>query len=202
MPNNYKRATGLATIDVVLVTVETEEATPRKFALDTASKIGIESQLETKEAIKLIIKGVLKAQKGKTVTLTGTTITLTDNVFTPELVQILQGGVIKYWSNETHTEKSDVDEGYGIAEYTPPLAGEREQSTFFTLKAYSAIYNAAAQITGYECATYPHCYGDPIAMSSEDDVFRVPEYTINSAPDVGEAPYKLNYVDVLPEVDE
>lgn len=202
MPGNYKRATGLATIDVVLVTVETEETTPRKFALDTASKIAIESQLETQEAIKLIIKGALKAQKGKTVTLTGTAITLTDNVFTPELVQILQGGTILYWGNETHTETSTTDEGYGIAKYTPPVAGRREQSTFFTLKAYSAIYNAAAQITGYECATYPHCYGDPMAMSSEDDVFRVPEYTINSSPDTGEAPYILDYVDELPEIDE
>lgn len=196
-----KRAAAIATIDVNLLVATTEETTPRQFALDTASKISIESQIETQEAIKLIIKGNLKAQKGEQQTLTGTKITLTDNVFTPELVQILQGGEILYWSDAEHEDPpTTTDMGYGIAKYTPPVTGARPEPTYFTLEAYSAIYNAAAQITGYEKATYPHCYGNPITMSSEDNVFRVPEYTINSAPDTGEAPYVLDYVDELPEV--
>ena len=33
----------------------------------------------------------------------------------------------------------------------------------------------------------------------EDDVFRVSEYTINSAPKTGEAPYKRTYVNELPD---
>lgn len=197
---SYKRASALATIDVSLITLDTEETTSRQYALDTASKVSIESQLETKDAIKLIIKGALKAQKGKEVTLTGTQITLTDNVFTPELVQILQGGTLKYWQDSSHTTEGTTDAGYGVSSYTPPVAGVRETSVFFTLKAYSAIYNAAAQITGYECIEYPHCYGDPIALTSEDDVFRVPEYTINSSPDVGEPPYKITYVSELPTI--
>ena len=198
--SGIKRAEAIATIDVALLVITTEETTPRTFCLDTASKIGIESQLETKDAIKLIIKGALKAQKGKVVTLTGTTITLTDNVFTPELVQVLQGGTIKYWSDASHTEEQTTDAGFGISSYTPPVAGVREENTFFTLKAYSAVYNAAAQITKYECVEYPHCYGDPVAFESEDDVFRAPEYTINSSPDTNEPPYKITYVDELPEI--
>lgn len=198
MPTN--RATGIATIDVALVVVTTEETTPRAFALDTSSKIGIESEIETQDAIKLIIKGNLKAQKGEQSTLTGTKITLTDNVFTPELVQVLQGGTILYWSDASHTSTSTTDAGYGIAKYTPALTGQRPTPTYFTMEAYSAIYNAAAQIVGYEKATYPHCYGDPVAFSAEDDVFRAPEYTIHSAPDTGEAPYVLDYVDELPVI--
>lgn len=198
-----KRANSIATIDVALLVVTTEETTPRTFALDTASKIGIESQLETQDAIKLIIKGALKAQKGEEVTLTGTKITLTDNIFTPELVQVLQGGTILYWADAAHEDTpTTTDAGFGIASYTPVVAGTRPTPTYFTLKAYSAIYNAAAQITGYEVATYPHCYGEPVALSSEDNVFRAPEYTINSAPDTGEAPYVLDYIlpSELPEV--
>ena len=201
---SLKKANAVATIDVALVTVETEETTPKVFALDTASKLEIESQLETTEAIKLIIKGALKAQKGEEVTLTGTQITLTDNIFTPELVQVLQGGTILYWADADHTDDpTTTDAGFGIASYTPPVAGKKPKPTYFTLKAYSAIYNAAAQITGYEVATYPHCYGQPVALSSEDNVFRAPEYTINSAPDTGEAPYRLDYIDPdeLPEVE-
>ena len=40
----------------------------------------------------------------------------------------------------------------------------------------------------------------PVALSSEDNVFRVHEYTINSAPSKGEAPYTLSYVEALPTV--
>lgn len=193
---SIKRANAIATIDVAMVTVTTEETTPKTFGLDTASKISIEAQIETQDAIKLIIKGALKAQKGEVSTLTGTKITLTDNIFSPELVQALQGGTILYWADASHEDTpTTTDAGFGIASYTPPVAGTRPTLTPFTLKAYSAIYNAAAQITGYEVATYPHCTGEPVAFSAEDDVFRAPEYTINSAPDVGEAPYTLDYID-------
>lgn len=198
-----KRANAIATIDVALVTVTTEEETPKVFGLDTASQLSIESQIETQDAIKLIIKGSLRAQKGEEKTLTGTKITLTDNIFTPELVQVLQGGTVLYWADATHTdEPTTTDAGFGVAKYIPPVAGTRPEPTYFTLKAYSAIYNAAAQITGYEVATYPHCYGDPVTFSSEDNVFRAPEYTINSAPDTGEAPYTLDYIkpSELPEI--
>ena len=87
-----------------------------------------------------------------------------------------------------------------IKSYTPPLAGDVADQDVFTARAYSAIYNAAGIITGYECIKYPNCQGVPISMSSEDDVFRVGEYTINSAPDTGEAPYEISYMPELPEV--
>ena len=70
----------------------------------------------------------------------------------------------------------------------------------FTLIAYSAIYNAAGVITGYEKITYPNCQGTPVALNSQDDVFRAPGGTINSAPNTGEAPYTIEYVDELPTV--
>ena len=66
---------------------------------------------------------------------------------------------------------------------------------------YSAVYDAAGLITGYEKVTYPNCQGTPWAPGSEDNVWRVAEYTINSAPKKGEAPYTIEYVDALPTVD-
>jgi hypothetical protein len=52
----------------------------------------------------------------------------------------------------------------------------------------------------YEKITYPNCQGVPVAFSSEDGVFRVSEYTINSAPNTGEAPYSIDYVATLPAI--
>lgn len=182
-----QRGTEIATIDVALVTVKTNDS-ETEIALDTANSIAVTVSSETTDAVKLIIKGKLKAQKGEQVTVTGNNIVLTDNVFNPELVTILQGGKITY------------DDDGNFASYTPPVTGEDVNSKPFTLCAYSAIYNAAALLVGYEKITYPNCQGQPIALSSTDGTFRAPEYTINSAPDVGQPAYTLEIVKELPVV--
>lgn len=177
----------IATIDVNLVTIETVAG---EFGFDTASAISVEPEIEQQEAVRLIIKGVLRAQKLAESTLTGNTITLTDNVFNPELVLILQGGEIKYDSTDENK----------ITGYNPPAAGANDTGETFTLNAYSAQYNAAGQIVQYEKISYPNCVGSPIAFSATDGEFRAPEYTISSAANIGELPYQINYVEELPEL--
>lgn len=177
----------IATIDCCLVTIETEDG---EFGFDTSNKVAVEPQIEEEEAVKLIVKGILRAQKPPTKTLTGNEITLTDNVFNPELVLVLQGGTIKY----------DTTTPTKIIGYTPPVAGSSDKGEIFKLNCYSAQYNASGQIVQYEKITYPNCQGSPVAFGSEDGVFRAPEYTITSAPKQGEAPYDISYVDALPEL--
>lgn len=190
MAKKQKKAVGIPTIDVSLVVVRTgvvdgNDTNATEIAVDTANKVGVEPQTETTDAIKLVKLGRLIAQKPATTTITGHQITLTDNVFIPELVKILQGGTV---------------EGTGDAlTYTPPVAGSTDKGQVFELDCYSAQYDASGQIVRYEKITYPNCQGTPVAMSSEDDVFRVPEYTINSAPKEGKAPYKISYVKTLPQ---
>lgn len=188
----------IPTIDVSMVTVEVHGG--KEIALQTASKIAISVQSETEDSVKLVVKGKLIAQKPKQVTITGNTIVLTDNVFNPELVKILQGGTIKYWTSAEQSTEGDTDAGFGISSYTPPVAGSDDKGSPFTLNAYSAIYDAAGLVTGYEKIAYPNCQGTPVALNSEDNVFRAPEYTINSAPKTGEAPYKITYIKELPTV--
>lgn len=188
----------IPTIDVSMVTVEVPGG--KEIALQTASKIAISVQSETEDSVKLVIKGKLIAQKPEQVTITGNTITLTDNVFNPELVKTLQGGTIKYWTNAEQSAEGDSDAGFGVSSYTPPVAGSDDKGSPFTLNAYSAIYDAAGLVTGYEKIAYPNCQGTPVALNSEDNVFRAPEYTINSAPKTGEAPYRITYIKELPAV--
>lgn len=193
-----KKGNEIPTIDVALVTIQVSEG--NEVALDTASKIAVSVQSETEDPVKLVVKGKLIAQKPQVTTITGNTITLTDNVFNPEMVKILQGGTVKYWTTSEHTTEGDTDAGFGVSSYTPPVAGSDDKGSPFTLNAYSAIYNAAGLITGYEKIAYPNCQGTPVALNSEDGVFRAPEYTINSAPKTGEAPYKITYIQALPVV--
>lgn len=179
----------IPTIDVVLVTISTG-SDGTEIALDTANKVGVTPQVETKDAVKLIVKERLIAQKPSKTILTGNTITLTDNVFNPEVAVILQGGKITYKEGSSGP----------ITKYAPPVAGENQGGKPFTLCMYSAVYDAAGLIVNYEKVTYPNCQGTPFGVGAEDGVFRVLEYTINSAPKDGEAPYVIEYVDELPSV--
>ncbi len=254
----------IPTIDVAMVTASVPGGS--EIALQTASKIAVSVQTETQDAVKLVVKGKLISQKPETVTITGNTITLTDNVFIPELVKILQGGTITMEKTYTYTASAavttgnyyfqlstteylnftlstalaDGDEleystytqqlvatiagvesvisstlsstssgtvlaatsadGDHVVSYTPPVAGSSDKGEIFTLNAYSAIYDASGEITGYEKIMYPNCQGTPVALNSEDNVFRAPEYTINSAPKNGEAPYCIDYIKSLPTI--
>lgn len=185
-----KRGTEIPTIDVAMVTVQTYDNEADEIVVTTANKIAVTVGTETTEKIPLIVKGILIAQKPETTTVTGNSIVLTDNVFIPELVKILQGGTIKY----------DDLEPTKVIGYTPPVVGSGEKGKLFKLNAYSAIYNAAGIITGYERITYPNCQGVPVAFSAEDGVFRASDYTINSAPAAGEPPYDMDIVQTLPSL--
>lgn len=181
-----KKPAGIPTIDVALVVIRTGTTTDGvEYAVDTANKVAVEVQTETTDAIKLVKLGKLLAQKGKKVTVTGNQITLTDNVFIPEVVKILQGGTVQGTGNSLT--------------YEPPVAGSSDTGTVFELDLYSVQYDASGQIVNYEKTTYPNCQGEPIALSIEDGVFRVQEYVIDSAPKTGEAPYKISYVAELPD---
>uniref|UniRef100_A0AAU8B236 Tail protein n=1 Tax=Dulem virus 36 TaxID=3145754 RepID=A0AAU8B236_9CAUD len=186
MPVTKSKLESIPTIDVSLVVIRVGTTTDgTEYALDTANKVGVEPQTEETDAIKLIKLGKLLAQKPSQTTITGHQITLTDNVFSPTLAKILQGGVI--------TGEGDT------LQYTPPLSGSDDKGSIFELDCYSAVYDASGQIVKYEKITYPNCQGTPFAINTEDDVFRIPEYVINSAPRTGEAPYKITYVTELPD---
>lgn len=182
-----KSAAEIPTIDVNLVTILATGATD-EIGFDTANKIKVEVQSEEEKAVKLVIKGVLRAQKQATTTVTGNQLTMTDNVFNPELVTILQGGTIHY----------DTVDPTKIVGYDPPVAGSVDKGETFTLNCYSAQYDGSGQIVQYEKISYPNCTGVPVAFGSEDGAFRAPEYTINSAPKTGKPPYRITYVETLP----
>lgn len=184
-----KKGTEIATIDVALVSIQSYEEGATEIILDTSNRIQVTPATETTDKVTLIVKGRLIAQKPEKTTVTGNTIVLTDNVFNPEIVEMLQGGTIKY--DDVVTDK--------VIGYTPPVVGGDSEGKMFKLKSYSAIYNAAGIITGYECVTYPNCKGTPVAFGAEDGVFRATDYTINSAPNNGEAPYDMDIVSELPK---
>ena len=185
------KGTEMAFIDCKMIVVTTEEDSPRSVSITSGAKLGVEALLDTVEAVKLNIKGVLKAQKKESKIITGHTLTLTDNMTILELMEIVQGGTL-----------TRDPESHEITGYEPPVVGEAYKPVKFKLEAYSAQMDEGGNEIGYEKVTYPGCTGQPVGLNSEDNVFRVTEYTITSAPSKGEAPYKWEYVKALPEVQE
>lgn len=196
-----KRGTEVAMIDVALVVMKTKGSNAKQLALDTASQVEVAIATETTDAVKLVIKGKLKAQKKATTTVTGNTITLTDNVFNFEQAKILQGGKLKYWTTEDKTATQEDVTEYGIAGYEPPVSGSDDKGETFDLELYTAVYDTSGEIVQYEKITYPNCTGQPFGIGAQDDTFYVSTITIDSAPSKNQAPFSIDTVFELPEVE-
>lgn len=195
-----KRGTEIAMIDAALVVMRTRGVNAQTLALDTASQVEVAIATETTDAVKLIIKGKLIAQKKATTTVTGNTLTLTDNVFNFEQAKILQGGTLYYWTTEAKTATQTEKTEFGVAGYEPPVAGSDDKGEVFDLDIYSSVYDTSGDIVQYEKITYPNCTGQPFGVGAQDDTFNVNSITIDSAPAKGQAPYSIMTVKELPVV--
>lgn len=180
------KGTEMAVIDCCMLVLTAEDES-KSIGITSGTKLAVEPQIETTDPVKLIIKGVLKGQKKGKNTITGHKLTITDNLTILELLEFMQGGTLTR------------DEGdQKITGYKPPVAGEEYKPTKFKLEAYAAQMDEGGNTLQYEKTTYPGCTGQPVGLSSEDDVFRINEYTIDSAPGKGEAPYEISFVEELP----
>lgn len=195
-----KRGTEIAMIDAALVVMRTRGVNAQALALDTASQVEVAIATETTDAVKLIIKGKLIAQKKATTTVTGNTLTLTDNVFNFEQAKILQGGTLYYWTTEEKTATQTEKTEFGVAGYEPPVAGSDDKGEVFDLDIYSSVYDTSGDIVQYEKITYPNCTGQPFGVGAQDDTFNVNSIAIDSAPAKGQAPYSIMTVKELPVV--
>lgn len=170
-----KSTTEIPTIDVNLVSLEYGGT---EIGLTTASQISVAIQTETTDAVQLIVKGVLKAQKSKETTVTGNQITLKDNVFSPELVEILQGGTITREQQYEHT----LEEGLAVGDYCIPLSSNRylnfsleeeievESKLFYSTYTRELVLNESGAITTLPTSISSEPSGSQIeVISTETD---------------------------------
>lgn len=166
-----------AVSDVSLVVMETADDT---LPFTTASEVETEEVTEEGDEQPLIIKNKVIANRAAVNTVLGTDVTLVDNVFCAEVLQLLQGGSI---------------EG---SKYTAPSIGEIPAKTKFTLSLYSAIVSTDGDTGDFICVKYPSCSGNSVPLSFKDGEYTAPEYTINSRPGQGQPTYTAEKVTSLP----
>ena len=183
-----KKVTKMALIDVECVEIVAHNAEQDTFAWKTASNLSAELNITEGEAVELIVNGALIAQKRAKDVVTGSTLTVTDNIFSPEVTQFIQGG-----------EMIQDEEGNFVA-YSAPIAGEEYKLEKFDFNVYTAQRDIAGDIVSYMKISFPNCVGKPVNISLENGAFFAPEYTVISSPSSGSSPYKIEAVAELPEV--
>lgn len=181
-----KKVTKMALIDVEMVEIVAHNLGQDTFRWQTASNLDAELNITEGEATELIVNGRLIAQKRAKDVVTGSTLTVTDNVFAPEIIKFIQGG------------EFEQDEHGNFVSYTAPLSGDEIKSVKFDFNIYTAQRDIAGDIVSYIKVCFPNCTGKPVNIKLENGAFFAPEYTIISAPTTGEAPYTITAVEELP----
>lgn len=176
----------LADVALVVLTDKDDNA----YSFTTATQVNAKVRVKEGATTELIIKGVLKAQKINTDTVLGVDLEFQDNMFLPEVIQLLQGGTLTH-ASETENE---------VTGYTAPLVGSAFTPSKFNISIYTASYDTEGAITGYLKIDFPNGKGKPVELSFEDDKFFAPKYTIISTPSNGQAPYSITKVTTLPSI--
>lgn len=181
-----KKVTKLALIDVEMVEIVANNLSQDTYRWKTASNLGAEMNITEGEATELIVNGQLIAQKRAKDVVTGTTLTVTDNIFAPEIITFIQGG------------EFEQDEFGNFKSYSAPVAGDEIKTDKFDFNIYTAQRDVAGDIVSYMKINFPNCTGKPVNINLENGTFFAPEYTVISAPANGESPYTITAVEELP----
>lgn len=173
--------------DVSMIEIVVGEDT---YTFDTADEVTIEEVLDEGEEQTLKIKGRLYANRAADDTVLGNDITCKDNLMSPELLQIMQGGTL------------NVDDSGNFVSYAAPATGATDNRVKFTTNIYTAEVSTDGDTGRYLKVTYPDCYGSSVPLTFQDGVYFTNSYTIKSRPAKGSSPYSVEFVDELPTASE
>lgn len=175
---------GMAIIGIEAACIKTAS---KYYLIKTASEAEIKGTVDSGED-KPLRKGNRLLARHKTDDLiTGYEISLSDLMVYPEVVALIDGGVV---TNEpAGTFKS----------YAGPVTGKEVTRTPFTLELYCANKDTGNNIISYQKLTFTGCRGKSVVeWSLKDGDFFAPKYTIESMPAVGESPMSMEIVTQLP----
>ncbi|MCM0648632.1 hypothetical protein NBE98_09625 [Clostridium swellfunianum] len=179
---------GKPIVNIKKVEITTEETIPKTYTWETASECEQSPDISEGEEAILRVKNTVYATDRTEDIVIGTTLTFKDNLFHPEVIEVIDGGTLVY----------DAVETTKATKYEPPVIGSPVIKKKFTLNIYTEEKDADGEVTGYVKFSYPHCKGKPFKASVKDGEFFAPEYTCVSRPKKGEKPYAIDFLTQLP----
>lgn len=186
-----KKVEQLAFVDVLAVEIIKHNVAQDTLRWKTSNSVEAELNIVEGEDNQLIVNNILIAQKRAQDVVTGATIKIKDNIFSPEVVSTVQGGTFSQ------------DEDGNFTGYEAPKAGEEYTPEVFDFAMYTAQRDVSGAIKQYAKILFPNCVGKPMAIGFEENTFFAPEYELISTPNNGESPYTITTMKSLPsfEVD-
>lgn len=175
---------GKTLVNIKMVEVITEEASPKTTQFDTSTEAGYSPDIsEGQETILRVKDKIIGVNKTEDLQY-GSTLTFKDTTFLAEVFALVDGGLLAGTSG-------------AYTGYTPPVVGSAVSRTLFTLNVYTEEKDISGEVTNYYKFSFPHCKGTPAKFTFQDGQFFAPEYTIVSRPAKGEAPYSLSILSDL-----
>lgn len=181
---------GKALVNIVRAEIVTEETDPKTFAFDTAEEAKLEPAVSEGEENILRVKNRIVATNRTEDIAYGYEIDLSDNVLIPEILEVVDGGALRYDDVETDL----------VVGYDAPVSGQTVSRQLFTINLYTEEKDADGETLKYAKLSFLHCKGKPVGWELKDGEFFVPQFKVSSRPKKGEKPYTLDFVDTLPEV--
>lgn len=159
----------------------------RNIFFSTASEVSGEVVIEEGENVSLKIKKRLTAQKQDPDTALGYDLSITNNMFTPELIELIQGGVLV------------KDEAGNFKSYRAPKVGAVRQTEKFKINFYIEVVGEDGATGEYIKYCFDGCRGTFINPSFKDGEYYSESYTIKSRPAIGKDLYNIELVEEAPE---
>ena len=184
MANLEELKSGMAIINVAAVVITTAA---KSYLVKTASEIGVKARVDAGKETPLRKGNRLLAQYNTDDLISGYDLELTDMLCHPEVVALVDGGVVTN------------DAGNKFKSYAAPVAGKETVKTTFTLDVYCENRGTGTDVLGYQKLSFPGCTGKPVEWSIKDGEFFAPKFSIRNAPAVGQSPMSMEVVTQLPQ---
>lgn len=184
-----KNVTTIPLTDVALAVVTTIETHSKTYGFETATTVSTEEITQTTEEKNLEIKGTVYAAKPSKTIVLGYNLTLTNNVFIPELAALFSGGTVEVDNSSKAFKK-----------FTPPNVGTTPKKTKFKIDFYSEENDEGGPTGNYLKISFDKCEGVSVPITMEDGTYFSSEMTLQSRPGAGQPPYVAELVAELPTI--
>lgn len=182
---NVKEGFAISDIAAVVITTAT-----KKYLIKTGTEANFRTAVAAGQEKELRKKNTILALNKTDDILKGYDVDLTDVLVHPEVLAILEGGVV--------TNTADPEPTFST--YTGPVVGQPVVRESFALDIYCENLDTDGAPLSYTQFNLTDCKGKPTEFALKDGDFWTPKYTMESRPKKGQAPITISNVAAIPAV--
>lgn len=187
MANIEELKQGFALSDIALVVLRVAS---KNYAIKTASEAEFKTVVDAGQEKALRKKNAILALSKTDDLVKGYDVSLMDLLLHPEILGLIEGGVVENTSESEATFKN----------FKGPVAGNAVTRQAFGLDIYCENVDTGSTVTDYLKFSVENCKGKPTEFTLKDGDFYTPKFTIESRPAKGQNTITIEKVATLPEV--